>query len=433
MKNTSTNTYQKCPDPSCGFEGNPADVNLCQICRTPLVNKHGPNQVTQSINTAKLNWGAIGLVTLLCGVLGGSGWYLVSYRNQPRANVLEQQSVDDNQTSDIKIYATIKDVANVPRGIFHYGGSICFAALNREGFNQAISEAHPQFQLRYVEPKGNPGCTEGIEMLLDKELSLAQNAEPVSQKEQESAIKRGFELDSIPVAIDGIVFYTHKELGIKSLSLPQVRDIYLGKIKNWQEVGGIDLPITPVSLHPESNHVLQLLMETENISLTESVGIVRDYTTAMRKVAQEPGAISYGSSAILKGQSSIRPIALSKDNNSPPVSALLADGNVNLAAFKANFYPLTRPLFVIIRRDGMIEEKAGVAYVNFLLSEEGQEFLKKAGFLNFDLAHLGIEKSKVMHSKVKSKFKVDADIPLNGFKLDFFKIAQNLLLLGHKP
>ncbi len=100
---------------------------------------------------------------------------------------------------------------------------------------------------------------------------------------------------------------------------------------------------------------------------------------------------------------------MSKDKNSPPVSALLADGNVNLAAFKANFYPLTRPLFVIIRRDGTIEEKAGVAYVNFLLSEEGQEFLKKAGFLNFDLAHLGIEKSKVMHSKVKSKFKVDAD------------------------
>ena len=123
-------------------------------------------------------------------------------------------------------------------------------------------------------------------MLLDKELSLAQNAEPVSQKEQESARKRGFELDSIPVAIDGIVFYTHKELGIKSLSLPQVRDIYLGKIKNWQEVGGIDLPITPVSLHPESNHVLQMLMETENISLTERVSIVRNYTTAIRNCSR---------------------------------------------------------------------------------------------------------------------------------------------------
>ncbi len=53
-------------------------------------------------------------------------------------------------------------VVEVPTGTFNYGGSICFAALSREGIRDAIAQAHPQFRLNYVEPKENPECSTGV-------------------------------------------------------------------------------------------------------------------------------------------------------------------------------------------------------------------------------------------------------------------------------
>ena len=297
--------------------------------------------------------------------------------------IARQENLNLSKYSDIKLYEVMEEVPDVPEGLFSYGGALCFAAIKRDGMNAAISNAHEQFRLRYVEPQyGNPGCTTGIKMLLNRELSIAQNSRPLTIQEVNTATSRGYELDSVPVAIDGIVFYTNKSLGIKSLSLNQLRDIYSGKITNWRELGGKDLPITPVSLDPRIDSILQLLMETENPPwVGNNVAIVRDYTTAIRKTASTPGAISYGSSALIKGQDSIAPIALAANDSSTPVSALLADGTVNLQAFEENFYPLTRRLFVVIRRDGTPEEKAGVAYTNLLLSEEGQKIFQQAGFV----------------------------------------------------
>ena len=324
------------------------------------------------------------IVLLVLGMLLGAGMAIVALKSYIESKSFQNQHKNfDNHGNDIKLYDTMSAVPNVPSGVFSYGGALCFAALKRDGMNAAINQAHPSFRLRYVEPKfSNPGCTTGIRMLLERELTIAQNSRPLSEEEINIASTRGYELESVPVAIDGIVFYTHKSLGIKYLSLDQLRDIYSGKIKNWKELGGFDLPITPVSLDPKIDSILQLLMKTENSPTIGKNGvIVRDFTTAIRTSASTPGAISYASSAILRGQQSITPIALSANGSSPPISALLANGAVNLQAFENNLYPLTRRLFVVIRRDGTPEETAGVAYTNLLLSQEGQKIFKQAGFV----------------------------------------------------
>ena len=56
--------------------------------------------------------------------------------------------------------------------------------------------------------------------------------------------------------------------------------------------------------------------------------------------------------------------------------------SINDAAFKAGVYPITRRLFVVIKRDGKLDEQAGVAYTNMLLSDEGQQLVKQAGFVS---------------------------------------------------
>ena len=372
--------------PRCTFL-NDYSASKCEICNFSLKTKDGRYEQLNSTNekakyrTSQKN--PIKSTIFLLFVLTGAvfGGVKVSQNHLAISLLFSQGAVNEN--GDIKLYDTMKQVPNVPPEVVNYGGAICFAAVQRDGMNTAIENAHPQFQLRYVEPThGNPGCTTGLQMLLDRDLTIAQNSRPLTEAELDAAERRGFKLESVPVAIDGVVFYVNKSLGIKSLSIEEIQDIYRGKITNWQQLGGKDVPIVPISLDPQIDSILRLLMKTETAPpVANEVIIVRDYTSAIRKTSATLGGISYASAAIVRGQQSIEPIALAPDQNSPAISGLLADGSVNHAAFEKNFYPLTRPLSVVFRRDGTPSERAAVAYVNLFLSQEGQEIVKRAGMI----------------------------------------------------
>ena len=54
---------------------------------------------------------------------------------------------------------------------------------------------------------------------------------------------------------------------------------------------------------------------------------------------------------------------------------------LNLKAFKNDEYPMTRRLFVIVKDNSRVDEKAGLAYANFLFTQEGQRLISDAGFV----------------------------------------------------
>lgn len=290
-----------------------------------------------------------------------------------------------NRQGDIRLYSTMKDVPNVPRGYFNYSGAISFAALTKHGLNKSITNAYTNFELNYLDPHNSlPGSTAGIQMLLDDRISFAQSNRYLTRKEIATAKSKGYELESVAIAIDGITFFVNKTSKTKSLSVQQLKDIYQGKITNWQQLGGSDMPITPISLYPETDNTLSILYKTDltfiRDRIAESAIFVRDHTSAIRKTNSIPGAISYGSSAIVRGQSSISPIAVAADSDSPAIPSLLSDGRINLQAFEKKVYPLTRLLFIVICRDKK-RSSAGVAYANLLLSKEGQQIIRQAGFV----------------------------------------------------
>ncbi|HET6546252.1 MAG TPA: substrate-binding domain-containing protein [Rhodanobacteraceae bacterium] len=57
--------------------------------------------------------------------------------------------------------------------------------------------------------------------------------------------KRALEanIDFIPVALDAIVAITYRDNPASNITLAQLRDVYLGKITNWQDLGGKHTPI----------------------------------------------------------------------------------------------------------------------------------------------------------------------------------------------
>ncbi|NHC37836.1 serine/threonine-protein kinase [Scytonema millei] len=319
------------------------------------------------------------LVSALLVVVGGLTY--VFWKNYP---VLLPQPIPAElaDTSGLQLRNTMQEVQNVPSGLFNYGGAHTFAALTAGGMNDAIAKAHPDFHLRYTEPfNGEPGSGTGIKMLIDGELSIAQSARSLEEGDYSKAKVRGLSLEQIPVAIDGVIFYTPVSLPVTGLSIDQLQAIFRGKVTNWQQVGGPNVPIVPVGLDPKTTSVLKLLLGGEGEDVGSNVQIVRDYTTAIRKVAATQGGISYGSAPIFANQKSIRPLALAKANTKQYVQPLTENRQVNAPAFRDGTYPMTRRLFIIIRRDRSVDEKAGLAYVNMLLSKEGQEIVKRSGFV----------------------------------------------------
>ena len=54
---------------------------------------------------------------------------------------------------------------------------------------------------------------------------------------------------------------------------------------------------------------------------------------------------------------------------------------MNLKAIKTGEYPITRRLFVIIKKNGTLDQQAGEAYAELILSNQGQELIEEAGFV----------------------------------------------------
>jgi len=368
---------------NCGYDTNPATATQCLKCGKPLdISSQSSNKAQRF--TPWMIWLSFGLLFVLVSCLiyslSGTGGSLNDSNNTESDN---SSTNNQNIPSGITLYNSIKEVPNVPGGTFNYGGATLFASLTTHGFNEAIVKAHPNFRLRYTEPRDNkPGGRKGIAMLLNGELSFAQIAAPVDEQDYIKAERRSFKLKQVPVALDMLVLFTHPDLSIPGLSVNQVEDIYTGKLTNWKQVGGPDLAIVPFTIDPEASNLLSDLLGRKPEQISLKVQFVRDYTDAIRKVASTPGAISFGGNAPLIGQQTIRPLAIAKANSQNYVQPFI-NGNQqsNTAAIRNGTYPITRRLFIVFRQDGTIDELAGQAYTKMLLTQEGQQIVEKAGLV----------------------------------------------------
>ena len=367
----------------CSYDINPLTATHCEICGQPLkpaLSSRYSKLLTELSSAPPALWFCL-LVLLLIPTQAA---YLLWVGQLRKNRVSPPVSASHRSaSSDIKLYKSMQEVQNVPDGLFNYSSAQQFAALVSQGMNQAIAQAHPKFRLRFTEPVNNlPGSGSAIAMLIDNQVSFSQTARPLETAEYINARQHNSTLEEVAVGFDGVVFYTNQGLSLPGLSVAQLQAIFKGKVVNWKELGGPDLPIVPVSLDPETTTSIRVLFAgLKDASLGRNVQIVRDYTEETRKVSETPGGISYGSVATVINQRTVHPIGLAKAQSHEYIQPFTSNKQVNAEAIRNGTYPLTRRLFVVVRRDGLLDEQAGVAYANLLLSIEGQKLIEKAGFV----------------------------------------------------
>lgn len=319
---------------------------------------------------------------LITGALlaGGYYWWGSSQRSIQAAN--SQSVAIDSATA--KSFAQVQ---NVPAGLFRYGGSTVWVEL--KPVDEAMQIALPEFKLRYVLPiSGVPSSGLGIKMVIEGQAAFAQSSRPFTSEENEQAKQRGFQLQQVAVAIDGVAVAVNPSLDVSGLTLSQLKDIYTGQITNWKQVGGADLPITPISHDPKLGGTIQEILAGQAPSA--SLQVISTTTEGLRKLSSTPGGIFMASAPQVVPQCSVKPLAIGMTPSSlvPPYAGALVTScsdnqrnQVNTEAFQSSEYPLTRNLFVIIKQNGQVEQQAGEAYANLLLSEQGQAMIAEAGFV----------------------------------------------------
>ncbi|MDZ7956320.1 MAG: PstS family phosphate ABC transporter substrate-binding protein [Aulosira sp. DedQUE10] len=328
-------------------------------------------------------------LAITLGLVGAVFWWLAnksgvinSFTNNPARQVVQPQEDTFTQKTNAP-----------PSGLFSYGGSTTWAPIRKE-VDPGMQKLWPQFQLRYTDPTtGAPGSGTGIKMLLDNQLAFSQSSRSLKDEEYQKAEQRGFKLKEIPVAIDGIAIAVHPSLQIPGLTLAQLKDIYTGKLTNWQQVKGRNLPITAYSRRLEEGGTIEFF--DQNVMGGEKFGtnvqFIPTTTQALKEVAKNAGAIYYASAPEVVGQCSIQPLPLGRKSDqliSPYKEPFISlqqcpqqRNQINAAAFQKAEYPITRRLFVIVKQNGQSDQQAGEAYANWLLTPQGQELITKAGFV----------------------------------------------------
>jgi phosphate transport system substrate-binding protein len=210
--------------------------------------------------------------------------------------------------------------------------------------------------------------------LVDKKADVILTARKMSPNEKAYADTAGVSLLETPIALDAFVFIIHPSNPITTLAIEQIRNIYTGKVTDWDEVGGNASPIQPFVRNTDSGsqEVMEsLVMKDLDISdFPVSYETVFTMTGAFEKVSSNPDAICYTfyyyKEFILKKaktkSSAIEGIQPGKDtiNNST--------------------YPLSTELYAVIRSD---LDKSSTAYklYEFLQTEKGKEVITESGYL----------------------------------------------------
>lgn len=349
-------------------------------------------------------------LVVMVGILGGGFWFLKD-RISPggilsggqtagsdlpadtQSEGLQPEEIPDGAGSTAtSAPVDFSGVADVPAGQFRYGGSTTWAPI-RGTATPAIQSSFPSFSLLYTEsPNQAPGSGVGIQMLIDGELSFAQSSRPINASEKQQATQQGVTLKEIPVAMEAVAVVTHPDLPIAGLTLSQLADIYTGKVTNWRQVGGPDLAVVPTTRSEQGGTVQYFQEEVLNgQAFSQGVQAQPTTTAAIRFVSDTPGAIYYASAPELVGQCTVAPLPIGSDPRElvppyqspyvPPQNCPTQRNQLNLKGIQDQSYPLTRPIFVIVREGDLVSEDPGEAYARLLQTDDGKRLLNQAGFV----------------------------------------------------
>jgi hypothetical protein len=97
-----------------------------------------------------------------------------------------------------------------------------------------------------------------------------------------------------PLLLDGIAILVHPDVPIRDLNMPQLSDIFLGRMENWTSLEGEDRKIQPIIPLPGDETRTSFQDEVLNgARYTSNALLAPNPMAALEMVASKPGSITF--------------------------------------------------------------------------------------------------------------------------------------------
>lgn len=231
------------------------------------------------------------------------------------------------------------------------------------------------------------GTPTGLEPLLRGQADIWMAARPVRESDLDNSRRRG--VANVPplaaflapgvenvIGLDAVAIITHPTNPVRKLSMAQLRDVFLGKVSNWSQVGGPAGPISVFAPDPSFATFESICTSVLGIAsvpqcVQQMVRLAAPHFKSIDdladKVSGTPGAIGWVG-IVAKRNARVIQIETECGSTYDP----------DAFSVKAEEYPFARRYFVYLnptRPSGA----ATLDFVRFMLSQDGQTALGNSG------------------------------------------------------
>jgi len=230
---------------------------------------------------------------------------------------------------------------------------------------EVYMKAHPDVTIQVT----GGGSGTGIAALINGTTQICEASRPMKPEEKNSVKEqRHADAVEIPVALDALAVYLHKDNSIEHLDMEQVARIFRGEVTNWKDVGGKNAPILLYGRENNSGtyvffkeHVLK------NADYAEKYQALPGTAAVINAVQKDLGGIGYGGIGYAKD---VKTISIGKDAAANPIVP-------NMENVLNNSYPLSRQLFWYTAGapTGALKD-----FVDWVLGPEGQKVVSEVGY-----------------------------------------------------
>lgn len=175
------------------------------------------------------------------------------------------------------------------------------------------------------------------------------------------------------ISLDGVAFIVHRNNPVRTLTIPQLRDLMSGVATRWSSVGGADIPVV---LHGNDSRsgtadLIRQKVLGRGATMAKTITIFESSEDVADAVAAEPGAIGFVGTAFTRNA---RPISIANECGLPPAAP-------TPFLVKAEDYPLSRRLYFYVgnKRATLTDD-----FLKFALSPSAQASIEHAGFAGLD-------------------------------------------------
>lgn len=208
------------------------------------------------------------------------------------------------------------------------------------------------------------GSNRGIADVRQGKADIGMVSRPLVAKERE--------LQSLPIARDGIAVIVHKDNPVRILTDRQITDIYGGKVTNWKQLGGRDAVIMAIK-SGAGGTAAELFTQYFGIpyEALKAEHVAQDNATRIKLVVDNPNAIVY----ISVGE------AERNANAGVPIKLLQAGGvAASSKTIRNGNYPISRPLVLVTK--GLPSGLTKI-FIEFCLSSQITDLVEAYKFVSY--------------------------------------------------